>query len=421
VTPRRLLIVSYFHPPFPAAGGSRWVAMTRHLRALGHSVTILAGDAWGCLPDDEKLDVVRVGDLRSVKPLRRVLRRGRLAVAGDLDVTEPPSTALLTKIFVPDAQIVSWLPRLVTAIRRLLEPGDVDCIVTTSPPESAHVAGLLLGARRPAWIADFRDGWRFEPLRPAFPTAPQRALDAWLERRVIETAEISVAATRPIASDFERRLGAGVTWVPNGWDPASPVSDTHPHHARKSGELTLVHTGALSGAWGRDPEPLLRALLAVRAEGGRTTLRLVHAGRLTTDERALIARIGVVELMEHLGTLDRPSTLALQRSADALLLLTSRNTSEATSKIFEYLAAGRPIVALAQGNEAERIVRETCSGIAVPPDDCGAIAAALRQVLSGELARAYAPKGVERFMYPHLAETMAELVETAIQRRREVT
>jgi glycosyltransferase involved in cell wall biosynthesis len=115
--------------------------------------------------------------------------------------------------------------------------------------------------------------------------------------------------------------------------------------------------------------------------------------------------------------LDRAGAYALQRSADALVLITSRNTSEATSKLFEYLAAGRPIVALAENNEAERIIRETNTGVAVPPDDVDAITAALRRVVSGELAREYAARNLERFTYPGPAEAMAELIETAIRRR----
>jgi glycosyltransferase involved in cell wall biosynthesis len=143
-------------------------------------------------------------------------------------------------------------------------------------------------------------------------------------------------------------------------------------------------------------------------------LRLVHAGVLKPEDRALIESTGVGELVEHVGLLDREKALALQRSADVLILLTSGHSSEATGKLYEYLAAGRPILALAEGNEAERIVRETHTGVAVPPDDVDAIAGALRAAERGELARDYAPWGIERYAYPGLAEEMMEVVEEAI-------
>jgi len=392
--------------------------MARCLREAGHSVTILASDAYGGLPDDDELGVVRVADLKSSRPLRRLLRRGELATpaAGPDATLELPPPGLLTKVLVPDAYVVSWLPAAVVTARRLVAGGTIDCIVTSGPPESVYLAGLLLGRGRPAWIADFRDGWCFEPLRPRLPTAAQRSFDRRLESRVAGTAEIVVGVTRPIANDLEQRLGARTAYVPNGWDPNAESGEAPPPETViKTGEVTLVHTGALSGGWGRNPDPLLRALRIVRAESDVAPIRLVHAGRLTTDERDLIDRSGVADAVECLGVLPRASALALQRAADALVLITSRNSSEATSKIYEYLAAGRPILALAEDNEAARIVRETRTGVTVPPDDVDAIA--LRSVATGEFASGYAPCGIERYTYPAPAEAMAELVEEAIRLR----
>ena len=131
----------------------------------------------------------------------------------------------------------------------------------------------------------------------------------------------------------------------------------------------------------------------------------------------MIDRSGVGDRFEHLGTLDRPAALQLQRSADVLVLLTSRNSSESTAKLFEYLFSGRPIIALAEGNEAARIVRETNTGVTVPPDDVDAIVGALRQAATGELAHRYAPRNLEQYAYPGPAQRMAELVEEAIRRR----
>ena len=80
--PRHLVVVSYFHPPFPTSGGNRWVAMAHYLRAAGHRVTFVASDAFGSLPDDEVSSVIRVRDLKSVALLRRALRRGPLPESG---------------------------------------------------------------------------------------------------------------------------------------------------------------------------------------------------------------------------------------------------------------------------------------------------------------------------------------------------
>lgn len=389
--------------------------MARYLRRAGHTVTVVTTDLYGRLPPAEEKGIVRVGDLRSMRLLRAILRRGDIEATADRPEKRP--TALLTKVVVPDAQLVTWVPAAFAAVRRIGARHDVDCLVTSGPPDSIHLLGLLLGSNRPAWVADFRDGWTFEPLREPFRTGAQRRLDAWLERRVAQSADVAVGATRPIADDLALRLGANAVHVPNGWDPeaghVSPAVTANPDH---DGSITLVYTGTFSGVRGSDPRPLLEALRLVHVEQRVPRVRLVVAGRMTSDDRDLIVASGAAHLVEHLGTLERSKAITLQRSADALVLITSRSVSVATGKIYEYLAAGKPIVALAEGNEAERIVRETNTGVIVPPDDVNAIAAALRQVVSGQLTAAYHPRNLERYTYPGPAEAMAEAVEQAIQR-----
>ncbi len=421
MTPRRLLVVSYFHPPFPTSGGNRWVSMGRHLRAAGHEVAFVASDAFGTLPDDEEQRVARARDLKSMALLRRVLRRGDLASPGAGAVSERPAPALLTRILVPDAHVVSWLPWAIATTRRLCASGAVDCLVTTGPPDSAHLVGLALGRQRPAWIADFRDGWSFEPLREPFPTRTQRRLDVALERRVARGAEGVVAATEPIAADLRRRLGVDVRTVNNGYDPVLDDEVARaPVPALPSDRLLLVHTGALSGPRGRDPGPLLDTLARLDREAPDVAARiaLVHAGpHIDVDERRFAA-LRERGLAVTLGSVPRLASLALQRCADALLLVTAQGGSESTGKLYEYLAADRPIIALADGNAAARIVAETGSGMTVPPADSKAIEVALRALASGELARRFAPHDTGRYLYPRPAEAIATLVEEALARRR---
>jgi len=419
VRPRHLVVVSYFHPPFPSSGGNRWVAMAHYLRAAGHRVTVVASDAFGSLPDDEANSVVRARDLKSAGLLRRVLRRGPLPEPGQGAAVERPPSSLLTKILVPDTHIVSWLPAAIRAVRRLVARGDVDCVVTTGPPDSVHLVGLALGSRRPAWLADFRDGWSFEPLREPFPTALQRRLDAALERRVVRRADALVAATQPIADDFRRRLGVNAVTVTNGYDPRldgaaeKAILPSLPEDRR-----LIVHTGALSGPRGRDARPFLEALkrLADEPRVG-SQIVLVQAGPTLPGDEPLLDALGQRGLALTLGVVPRPSSIALQRRAAVLVLLTSDEVSQSTGKLYEYLAAGRPILALAAENEAARIVSETNTGVSVPPDDVDAIAAALRRAAAGELELSYAPRGAERYTYPAPAEAMANVVESAISHR----
>lgn len=415
MTPRRVLIVAYDYPPSSSVGAVRWALMAKHLSQLGHSVSVVTSDVPGGEPGEDATEVVRPRTLESSRALRRALSRSPAQTHGTGSAGGATGANRLTGLIVPDGWAVSWAPFALRAARRLVRHRGFDCVITTSPPESTHLVGLLLGSRRPPWIADFRDGWGFEPHRGRFPTRVQRAADESLERRVAHGAEISVGATPQIADDLWQRLGARAIWIPNGWDPDSQVSYVDERSGSDDDAVVrLVYTGRLSGLWGRAPEPFLRALTSAQVGTGTPRLRLIHAGTLTSEDREAIRRSGAEGLVEHVGFLDRIDVAALQHSADALLLITSSNSSEATGKLFEYLAAGRPILALAEGNEAARIVQETRTGITVPPHDVEAIEEALGRVARGELRRDYAPTGIDRYAYPRLAQEMAEVIEEAI-------
>jgi glycosyltransferase involved in cell wall biosynthesis len=417
---RRLLVITYNHPP-DRTGGHRWALMGAWLRTLGHRVTTITTSAYGTLPDDLETDTQRVANLAASPALRRVLRRPPLRVGATVEpvVAKPPSR-LLRDVVVPDAELISWALGVVPVARRLVRERAIDCLVTTGPPHSTHLVGLALGRASPAWIADFRDGWRYEPLRPGWPTRIQDRLDAALERRVVRGADAVIGVTRPIADDLRSRLGVAAVHIGNGWDPRWETGVAEVEIPQLEPDtVSVVHTGTLGGGAWRDPAPLFAALRRLRSSRSVATerLRLVLAGVLDPRLQTLIESVDA-GIVRHVGELSREQALALQRRGDALLLLTSPgHASHATGKLFEYLAAGRPIIALAQGNEAARIVRETATSIAVAPDDVDGIARALTAAVDGTIAGAYSPRGLEQYMYPRPAEAVAGLIEHAIARR----
>lgn len=419
---RRLLVVTYFYPPDTSVGSHRWPAMARYLRRLGHEVTVLTTSAFGPLPDDDPW-VVRSGDAQGAGGLRRLLRRPPVAVGAADEAPAQPAPRILTHGLVPDAHAASWLPFVVPAARRIVRERAIDCVITNGPPDATHLLGLALGRDRPAWIADFEDGWRFEPQRDGWPTRLQDRLDALLERRVATRVDAAVGLSRPIADDLAQRHGALAFYVPNAWDPDLDAGvETASAVEREPDTFTLVHTGAITHAQRRDPAPFFAAVTELLRTDPATArrLRLVLAGRLTAPDAALLDALpaDVRALVRHLGELPREQAVRLQRDADALLLLASgEHRSQVTGKLFEYLAAGRPIVALASDNEAARIVRDTGTGRVAAPDDVPAVAGLLRAALDGDLAGSYAPRELATYRFPGPAQAMADAVEAAIAGR----
>jgi glycosyltransferase involved in cell wall biosynthesis len=407
---RSILFVAYFYPPCADAGAHRPAAMVKYLRRLGHRVTVLTTAAYG---DRDDADVVRTADLQLVRA--RLLGKDHVQAMYESD-TYSGRFHPLSRVLVPEPLVAAWIPFALPRALRLHRADGFDVAITTSPPESAHLIGRALQRRGVAWIADVRDAWNFEPLRPRFPTAVQRRLDERLERRLLGAADTVTAVSRPAADDLRSRVGARVELVPNGWDPELAPSpdgaDLREAQRRLDPERTsLVYTGRF-GSYGRDPRPLVEALgrLASSHPDDAAQLELVVAGPQTDAELELLrtdvspARISVV------GSLPRERALALQLAADALLVIAAPGRTQlANLKLFEYLAAGRPILALAGGTEAGRIVSET-GGEVVRADDVAAIADALARLVSGP---AVAPdeRGLREYSYPYVAERMDAAIE----------
>jgi len=411
---RSILFVAYFYPPCPDTGAHRPAAMVKYLRRAGHRVTVLTTSAYGEEPGET--DVVRAADLQRL----RARLRGHDRVQGMFESnTYSGRPHVLSRVLVPEPLVAAWTPFAIRRARRLQADRGFDCVITSSPPESAHLVGRALARRGVPWVADVRDAWNFEPLRPRFPTAAQRRLDERLERSLLGEADSVTVVSRPVAEDLRERIGVESMLVPNGWDPdlvpenggglggATNVLDP--------GRVSLLYTGRF-GSYGRDPAPLVRALrdLAASEPGIAGRLELAIAGPVTDAELRLLGSDVSPARISLLGALPRADALRLQRRADALLLLAARERSQlANLKLFEYLAAGRPILALAAGTEAGRIVLETGAGEVVPSSDVAAIREALRRAAAGDLTPPD-PSALTRYSYPAAAERMAAAVEQAI-------
>jgi glycosyltransferase involved in cell wall biosynthesis len=419
---RHFLILTYYFPPRLSIGSVRWAAMSEWLRRLGHEVTVITS-RFGVSERDDPW-VLRTFDVGAVGSLRTLLGRGSIPAPGTRASVEKPAPRWFTDVLVPDELLLTWGPGALAGMRRALRERSIDCIVTTGPPQSTHLLPMLLGRRRPAWIVDLRDGWRFEPIRDSWPTQAQDRLELAIERRVLRSAERVIGATRPIALDAASRLGAAAVHIPNAWDPedgARPAATNgSPGRHLDHDCINLVHTGTLSGGRGRDPRPVFEALarLAASRPAVSERLRLVLVGTLSQKEERLMGRLELPVPVEHRGSVTRGEALALQREADVLLLLTSpTHASEATGKLFEYLTAERPILALASENEAARIVSETGTGRVVHPHDVEGIVRALEAAVDGTLERSYAPQGLAGYVFPAPAEQVAALAEQAIVQR----
>ncbi len=417
--PRSILIVAQHAPPSPLVGARRPAALAKELGRRGQRVTILTSLASGEGPI-EGAATIRSRDLLST---RLNWRRESLQAMQGARPGRYREASPLQSLVVPDLSLVTWLPFLLPRALRAAGALRPDCVITTGPPQSAHLVGLVLRRRGVPWIADLRDGWTFDPPHPPWPSPALSGLDAWLERKVLPAADRVVAVTEPIARDLRERLGLRAEAITNGFDPdETPAADGA--GLLDPERFSLVHTGRLiaSGDSARTLLEGAREAQRRRPEGARR-LEVVLAGATSEAQDRLVADPRYADVARPVGVLDRPAALALQRAADALVVMAAGmpgrpSTSVATGKLFEYLAAQRPVLVLGEQTEAARIVARAQVGLAAGENDPESVAAALERLVdappepNAEAVRAYAwPALAQR--YEALIEEVAETAPVA--------
>lgn len=375
----RVLLVAFHYPPEISGGSPRLLSMEDFLVRAGCRVVVLTPQSAD--------HGYRGGEILHV-PLPAYLRP---RPAGARDAVRGPGSLVRTFrglarkwLLVPDLY-VPWSLRATRAAVTAHRQQPFDLVVTSSPQESVHAIGRRLkrqfGCR---WLADFRDGWTFEPLRAEAHLPLRRGVEIMMERSVLTGADWITAATRPIAADFRERFptrSGEIHYLPSGFE-----------RFRSDGQATagpvfrMVYTGGFGLAQkSRTPDKFFAALRQVLASDAEIAarFRLVLLGAFSDREKALWSLPPLAGCVEELGRRPYDDAQRLAAGATMLLLVTPPGLwSVATRKLFDYLAVRRPVFALADGNEAARILDETRAGLRVPPDDVDAIAAGLRRAFA---------------------------------------
>jgi glycosyltransferase involved in cell wall biosynthesis len=392
---RAVLIVVHDYPPIRSAGTERVLKFSQYLPEFGYRPVILTTARYGGYPDDRERRVYRANDL--VHILFSPLRRGRaagIAAEDQVRVATVTSSSLLGRLrdraMVPDTKI-GWRPPATRLGRSLIAQARPDLLFSSSPPETAHlIAGSLARATGVPWVADLRDGWMFEPPVPQLRQGRlRRTVEARMECTMARRAAAVVTVTDPISDDLRLRyagLVRRVETISNGYDALDFASI---RRARADdGRFRLTHTGAFSGSsQGRSAHSLFVALRRILDEDSRTPLRLELVGPVTEAERGLAEAHGIARLVEFVPPVPRREAYQRQVDADALLLVTAPGVrSVATSKLYDYIGAGKPVLALAEGNAAAETVERFDLGLTVAPDDPAAIAGALRELMRRKAA-----------------------------------
>lgn len=357
----RLLIVTYFFPPFRTSAAVRTGQTAKHLSEIGHEVRVVTADRqpWGRglsleIPRDHVVYTPWLGSSVSGAVAGR-----RLPGADEAEVESsagwrrpvPPSAKHLLRlaqrnlVYVPD-DCIGWYPWAVRASFRIVRQQAIDLIYASAGPfTSLLVASTVARVCRVPWVGELRDLWsdnHYRDLPVWF-----RQVDARLEKFVLESASGLVTVSEPWAHALEHKYQLPVRVVYNGFEERDESS--LPPDDAESETVVIAHLGMLYGEK-RDPTPLFQAIRTLGEDARR--VRVEFYGPEQELVRRLARSAGVEDRVRAHADIPYAESLTVQSRSDVLLLLmwdTPEEEGVLPGKLFEYLGAGRPVLAVGAG------------------------------------------------------------------------
>jgi glycosyltransferase involved in cell wall biosynthesis len=366
-----------YFPPAGGGGVQRPLKFATHLPALGVETHVLAPDDPKWIHTDDELQPPTQAWVHRARYLGPKGRRPAEELHGrrGLDRASRQARLFARRLLVPDEN-VSWNLTAIPAAIRIARAEGIDAVITTSPPVSVHLVGAAVKrAVGIPWLADLRDSLLAHPHRRSESLAVRTKgrADAFVGRLVARHADAIVAASDAIAEETRALSPAGrIVTIANGCD----FDDFAGLQYTPSERFRITHAGSFFGK--RDPRPFLQAL----ADSGLDDVVARFVGDFRSADREFAESLGLGSRLEVHPYVPRRRSLELQRDSEALLLLIpdadGRGKGVLSGKVFEYLAAERPILAaVPPDGAAARLVEETGAGVVAAPDDVSALRAAL--------------------------------------------
>ncbi len=276
---------------------------------------------------------------------------------------------LWSEIFTYPDRTINWSLSAIEKGEEILKENHFDAILSSMKPPTSHIIANELAKRKKIpWIADFRDLWtqnhyfKHSKIRGFF--------EKRLELETLSSANALITISYPFFEKLkELHKNKKVYTITNGFDPEL-VNPGIPLTKKFSITYTgYIYTGR------QDPEPLFRVLKLLIDEKtiDPTTIEVHffghHESWLLSDSK----KYHLENVVRIHGQISREESIKKQRESQVLLLLTWNDPGETgiyTGKIFDYLAAQRPILALGlKGGVVTEVLNQTHAGITVSSDE----------------------------------------------------
>jgi glycosyltransferase involved in cell wall biosynthesis len=378
----KLLLIAYYYPPVSTGGTIRPVKMGKYLARFGHEVTILT--------HTYRKNKTETGNPRVIRIRDTSYNKERIGIRNKIQwLVLRLFTEVLNKMGVYHSIYTWWKRKVLKNSDSVIEQVKPDVIIATYPPVETLEIGLYLSKKyNIPLISDFRDGLMFEPIETRRMRQYRCIYEKYaeIEKEAVSHSTAITSIAQPITDYYRETYHPPYAAViSNAFDPED--LEGLPGDIRfDNTDFNIVFTGrfALSDKYNRVDFFFEAVRLLIEKEKDLEKKIKIHlVGEYRKGELLEVKDLidkGIIVL--H-GFVERKKSLAFQRAGDLLLIITLPDRRSSTSaKIFEYLYAGKPILALTHKTVLEDIINETGAGWVVHPQQVEAIADLLRKIVT---------------------------------------
>jgi len=395
---KKVLIITYHFPPDAEVGGLRVQKFAKYLPLYGWEPLILSVDEkYYPLKDAERNHSINCEVFRTKvfwSPREAYLKMKGLfqSISGKAKNTQQATVEsvgegsvelmdrsvsglkrfILSLLWLPDDR-TGWIVPAVINGFKLIKKYNIKTVVTTSPPHSVQIIGLLLKKiLHFRWVVDFRDPWSLQ-LRDELKFSCR--IERWIEKKVIGNADVVLTTSEVINRDYIKAypvlFAKKFIYIPNGFD-LEDFNLVRSKLDRKEGKFIISYLGEFYQR--RTPEVFLRATSDLLKNGMISVekLQLKFIGKVryfgTKSLEDLISELKlsfVTEIIDHVRYLKAIEYML----KSSVLLIFSPQPWALTTKVFEYIATGAYIIAFTPPGALADLVNKYPRGIVVALDD----------------------------------------------------
>ena len=371
----KVLILTYYFPPAGGSGVQRWLKFVKYLPEFDITPIVYTVENPNYPIIDTSLEKEIPKGIEILKQpilepnnILSKFKKNNSQSAGFLN-KNPSNIGKIAQYiranhFIPDARKY-WIKPSIKFLLNYLKNNKIDAIITTGPPHSVHLIGLALKEQTNIkWMADFRDPWTDIDYFHELPlTKKSIKKHKELEEQVLKTADEVIVVGNTMQNKY-LKFNLNTHVITNGFDDFNETSNP-----RLDQKFSILHIGMLNSD--RNHTFLWEVLNEIKKENAEFSkdLEIKLIGKVCNETLKDLKNNSLIDNTTIINYVTHEKVITYQKSAQILLLLINNVPSAKgiiTGKIFEYLQAKRPILAIAPKNgDLATILHNTNSGFVI--------------------------------------------------------